>query len=170
MQTQNVSEKYYSITTNDQELNKKPVSDFAEIWESKQTGAKSLHSRVEILPGDTIAKIGIRKYVENPNYLSLQISDKQHILLSPEYLQYINHSCDPNIFFDTTEMVVRCLEKINIGEAITFFYPSTEWSMEQGFNCLCGSKRCLREIKGAAYLSEDIIKRYQFNQHIISKL
>jgi hypothetical protein len=143
--------KYYSVNNN-QEFEKEKVSSFAEIWECKQTGAKSLHSRIEILPGDVIAQISIKGYLKKPNYLSVQIDDTRHILLSPEFLQYINHSCDPNVFFDTTNMVITCLRKIDIGEAMTFFYPSTEWSMEQRFDCLCGSEKCVGKIQGAAYL------------------
>jgi hypothetical protein len=26
------------------------------------------------------------------------------------------------------------------GQDITFFYPSTEWDMAQGFDCSCGAK------------------------------
>ena len=28
---------------------------------------------------------------------------------------------------------------------LTFFYPSTEWRMEQGFECACGEEGCLGE-------------------------
>ena len=108
-----------------QNFKKDKVASFAEIWHCTETGEKSLHSCVKFMPGDTIAKFCIKARVEQPNYLSVQIDDKQHILLAPEFLQYINHSCDPNVFFDTRNMVVTCLRKIDIGEAITFFYPST---------------------------------------------
>lgn len=171
LKNQNKPKKYYSVINDSQEFKKEKVSYFAEIWECKQTGAKSLHSRIEILPSDdVIAPIGIREYVEKPNYLSVQIDDKKHILLSPEFLQYINHSCDPNVFFDTTNMVVTCLRKIDIGEAMTFFYPSTEWSMQQGFDCMCRSEKCLGKIQGAEYLPKDIIKKYSLAEHISKKL
>ena len=162
--------KYYSVINNSQELKKEKVSDLAEIWEYQQTGAKSLHARVEILPGDFISPIGIGGYVEKPNYLSVQIDDAKHIMISPQFLQYINHSCEPNVFFDTTNMVVTCLRKIDIGEAITFFYPSTEWSMEQEFDCMCGSEQCLGKIQGALYLSSDILEKYRLAEHIEKRL
>ncbi|MEG4804021.1 SET domain-containing protein-lysine N-methyltransferase [Microcoleus sp. ARI1-B5] len=170
LKNQNGTKKYYSVINNHQQFKKEKVSSFAEIWECKQTGAKSLHSRIEILPGDVIAQIGIEGYVEKPNYLSVQIDDTKHILLVPNFLQYINHSCDPNVFFDTMNMVVTCLRKIDMDEAITFFYPSTEWSMEQGFDCLCGSEKCLEKIQGASYLSKDILKKYRLAEHISKKL
>lgn len=151
-------------------LKKNQVSSFAEVWECEKTGAKSLHSTVRFLPSDRISKIGIKSYVEKPSYLSVQIDEAQHIMLEPEFLQYINHSCDPNVFFDTKNMEIICLKTIEVGEAMTFFYPSTEWSMKQSFNCMCGSQECLEKIQGAAYLSTNILTRYQFNEHIKSKL
>lgn len=57
----------------------------------------------------------------------------------------MNHSCAPTACIDLTssdprEWVVRTLSKgIKKGEAISFFYPSTEWDMAQAFDCNCGA-------------------------------
>lgn len=67
-------------------------------------------------------------------------------------------------------MVISCLKKIEINEAMTFFYPSTEWSMEQAFDCLCGSNKCLQKIQGAAYLSSDVLNNYRLSEHIQAML
>lgn len=93
-----MQQQYYSVISNEQELTKKKVSDFAEIWECQKTGKKSLVECRDFFPGDIIAKLGARKNIDKHHYLSVQISDAQHILLKPEFLQYINHSCDPNVF------------------------------------------------------------------------
>lgn len=160
----------YFTVTEYKEFKQNKISSFAEIWECKKTGAKSLHSLKRFFPTDIITNIGIKDYVEKPNYLSVQIDEAQHIMLKPEFLQYINHSCDPNIFFDTKNLEIICLKKIEIGEAMTFFYPSTEWSMTQSFDCLCSSQQCLGKIEGAAFLSTDILTNYQLNDNIKSKL
>ena len=160
----------FSIAIQTQKFSKQKVASFAEIWECIETGEKFLHSCLNFMPGDTIAKLGIKANVEKPNYFTVQIDDTEHILLDPEFLQYINHSCEPNVFFDTTNMVVTCLKKIDVGESMTFFYPSTEWSMEQGFDCLCGTEKCLGKIQGAAHLSPDILKNYKLSEHIRKKL
>lgn len=165
-----VIKETFSLKVKSQNFKKYQVAPFAEIWECPETGEKSLRSCVKFNPGDTIATFGIKDRVKEPNYLSVQIDDTEHILLDPEFLQYINHSCTPNVFFDTTNMVVTCLNKIDIGEAMTFFYPSTEWSMAQGFDCLCGSEQCLGKIQGAVYLSPDILKNYRLSEHIINKI
>lgn len=57
----------------------------------------------------------------------------------------VNHSCDPNVAFDLSssdpnEWHVRALRRIEPGETVTFFYPSTEWDMDQPFTCECHAK------------------------------
>ncbi|MEM9923764.1 MAG: SET domain-containing protein [Cyanobacteria bacterium P01_D01_bin.50] len=160
----------FSIAIQSQKFNKIKVATFAEIWECSETGEKFLHSCVKFMPGDTITKFGSKANVEKPNYLTVQIDDKEHILLEPEFLQYINQSCVQNVFIDTTNMVITCLKTIEVGDAMTFFYPSTEWSMAQGFDCFCGSENCLKKIQGAAHLSPAILKNYKLSKHIRKKL
>jgi len=164
------STNLFTVFSDEQALRKYNISPFAKIWENKETSAKSLHSTQTFSPGDIITQIKITKYVTQPNYLSVQIDEAKYIMLKPEYLQYINHSCDPNVFFDTKNMQVVCLKPIEVGDAMTFFYPSTEWSMTQPFDCLCGATQCLEKIQGAAYLAPDISKMYKLNEHITNKI
>lgn len=164
------STNLFTVSSDRQKLIQYNVSPFAEIWENKETSAKSLYSTQKFDPGDIITEIEITKYVDEPNYLSVQVDEAEYIMLKPEYLQYINHSCEPNVFFDTKNMQVVCLKTIEVGEAMTFFYPSTEWSMKQPFDCLCGAIQCLGKIQGAAYLSPDISQKYKLNEHITNKI
>ncbi|NET60604.1 MAG: SET domain-containing protein [Symploca sp. SIO2E6] len=149
---------------------KNKVSSFAEVWECTITKNKSLHATVDFVPGEVLSSLGAREFLTQPNYLSVQIAEHQHILLEPEFLQYINHSCDPNVCFDTSNMTVTALRKIEIGEELTFFYPSTEWSMDRGFDCHCGTQDCLGKIQGAAHLPLNVLTKYKFSQHIQQKL
>ena len=82
----------------------------------------------------------------------------------------INHSCDPNVFFDTTKMEVVCLKHIQPGEEFRFFYPSTEWEMSQPFVCNCGSSNCLQLISGAAQLSDDTLAKYRLSDFIAKQV
>ncbi len=91
-------------------------------------------------------------------------------MLAPEFLQYTNHSCNPNVFFDTTDFVLRCLTKIEVGEEMTFFYPSTEWCMAQTFDCECKTEKCLGDIQGALYLHPAILQTYKLSDYIKQKL
>jgi hypothetical protein len=142
------------------------VSSFAEVWECPLTGEKSLHATVTFKPGDIISTFGAKEILPDPNYLTIQLNEQEHIRITPEFLQYINHSCHPNVFLDTTNMVVTCLNQIEVGEEMTFFYPSTEWSMAQEFDCHCGTQGCLGQIQGAAHLHPDVLQTYQLNDYI----
>jgi hypothetical protein len=53
------------------------------------------------------------------------------------------------------------------GDQVTFFYPSTEWDMDEQFTCWCGADECLKSIRGAKYLDDRAMKRYFFNDHIL---
>lgn len=125
---------------------------------------------VALREGDVLAPFGARETLATPNYLTVQTGPGTHILLAPEHLQYINHSCDPNAFFDTTRMEIIALRAIAPGEEIQFFYPSTEWSMDRAFDCLCGSSECLGQITGADQLDARALARHRFNQHILDRL
>jgi hypothetical protein len=121
-------------------------------------------------PGEMIAEFWAGTIAAEPTYLTVQVDVGKHITLQPEFLQYINHSCDPNVFFDTTLMKVVALREIQEGEEFTFFYPSTEWQMTQSFNCYCGSASCLGDIRGAAFLPEDVWKQYRLTDFIQQQL
>jgi len=87
-----------------------------------------------------------------------------HVDLNSDLL-YVNHSCDPNTAFDLSspdqsKWHVYALKRIVIGESLTYFYPSTEWLMDQPFDCTCGAPSCLRRIEGAAMLPrEELLAR-----------
>ena len=67
---------------------------------------------------------------------------------------------------------------IKAGDELTFFYPSSEWSMAQAFDCFCGSANCRGRIDGAGnmtlkqleglwlngYIREMLAEREQANQ------
>ncbi len=146
------------------------VSSFAEIRECPRSGNRSLHATVDLMPEQVFSTFGAKKILNQPNYLTVQINQERHIMLDPEWLQYMNHSCDPNVFFDTTKQVVTVLKPIDVGEEITFFYPSTEWSMHRAFDCLCQSDNCLESIQGAAHLPLELITNYQLSDYIQQKL
>jgi SET domain len=133
-------------------------------------GMKSLFSNKAFKAGEVISPFFAKETLSTPTYLTLQLDDQQHILLGPVHLQYTNHSCDPNAFFDTTEMKMVALREIQPGEEITFFYPSTEWKMDRAFDCHCGSPRCLKNIQGAFYLTKEQQNHYKLNNFIIHKI
>ncbi|MBD2580231.1 SET domain-containing protein-lysine N-methyltransferase [Oscillatoria sp. FACHB-1406] len=146
------------------------VSPFAEVGECLITQNKLLRATVELEKGQVITDFGHQEILPQPNYLTVQIGEREHIMLSPEFLQYINHGCEPNVFFDTEKLTLSALKKIEIGEELKFFYPSTEWSMERAFRCNCQSKNCLGYIQGAAHLPLDVLTHYRLSSFIRRKV
>ncbi|CAL3973576.1 unnamed protein product [Diplocarpon coronariae] len=56
------------------------------------------------------------------------------------------------------------------GDELTFFYPSTEWDMAQGFDCLCGARACRGYISGAKEMPREQLDGMWLNAHIRSLL
>jgi translation elongation factor P/translation initiation factor 5A len=140
--------------------------DFLDVLLNNETQQKSLHTSKPIKENDVITKFSAASTLANPSYLTIQTGIDQHITLYPVHLQYINHSCHPTVFFDTTTFNLVALKDISIGEELTFFYPSTELDMAQSFICNCGSNSCLADVKGAKYLSDNEIKKYKLTDFI----
>jgi hypothetical protein len=137
-----------------------------ELRTSGLTGYRSLHYLRGAAAGVVLARFDTSNLIENPSYLSIQVSEHKHILLSPSFLELINHSCDPNAFFCVSSGELRSLKHISAGDEISFFYPSTEWQMVRPFQCGCASQACLVTIRGAAYIDGNILQRYELNPHI----
>ncbi|UJW29918.1 SET domain-containing protein-lysine N-methyltransferase [Saccharothrix sp. AJ9571] len=99
---------------------------------------------------------------------SISVGNGLHID-EPPY-SYLNHSCEPNIFIDTTSMQVRAIRPLIGGEEVVFFYPSTEWEMVTPFACGCQSPRCIRLVAGAAFVPDMLLAQYELNAHIRERL
>ncbi|MBI2022958.1 SET domain-containing protein [Candidatus Giovannonibacteria bacterium] len=69
---------------------------------------------------------------------------------------FINHACEPNTRLDIERRRFAAIKNIPKNCEITFNYNTTEFDMAKygtDFICICGSKKCLGEIKGFKYLS-----------------
>lgn len=144
--------------------------DIAEVRRNTSNDQNALFILKAVKAGGLIAGFSAGTISAEPTYLTVQVGVEKHITLQPEFLQYINHSCDPNVFFNTTTMELVALKDLNPGEELTFFYPSTEWKMTQSFDCYCGSPKCLGSIRGAAYLSKQVQEEYRFTDFIQQQL
>jgi hypothetical protein len=145
------------------------AADTLTLREDPATGHKSIFAAVPWDTGDILCSFSSSAVLPAPTRYTLQLDSHRHILLHPEYLWYINHSCAPNIFFDTDAMQAICLRPIRAGEEIRFFYPSTEWLMAEPFDCLCGSPQCLGKIQGASVLPDEVLKGYRLTSYIRGK-
>lgn len=72
------------------------------------------------------------------------------------------------------KMEVRVVDNrpLKKGDALTFFYPSSEWEMDQPFHCNCGAgdKVCRGWISGAKNMSKEELQGYWLNDHIVALL
>ncbi|CAI7641630.1 unnamed protein product [Penicillium manginii] len=104
-------------------------------------------------------------------YTSVQTGRDSHIELNSD-LVYCNHSCAPSLVFDMSRMEVRVVDDkpLKKGDALTFFYPSTEWEMDQPFQCICGAGECRGWISGAKTMEPEVLSEYWLNPHIAGLL
>ncbi len=139
---------------------------FGDVLLNTSTNQKSLHATMAIKPGDVISKFHAGITQSFATYLTVQTGVDTHITLQPEFLQYINHSCNPNVFFNTSTMELVCLKPLEPGDELTFFYPSTEWDMSQPFVCNCKDANCLQLINGASHLDKSTLLKYHLTDFI----
>ena len=142
----------------------------AEVRQKISNQQNALFTLRPFRGGEVIADFSAGTISAEPTYLTVQVGIGKHITLQPEFLQYINHSCNPNVFFDTSTMELVALKDLQPQDELTFFYPSTEWKMTQSFNCYCGSPFCIGKIRGAAFLSKQSIEKYRFTDFIQQQL
>ncbi|KAG0304157.1 hypothetical protein BGZ98_005860 [Dissophora globulifera] len=114
--------------------------------------------------GDIICKIegttpGPKKYT------TVQVAKDLHMELHSD-LVFLNHSCNPSTLLDTDKMQLIAAVDIKQGEPLTFFYPSSEWEMDQPFPCWCGADGCCKSIQGAKFLPRVVLERYVLTSHI----
>jgi SET domain len=126
-----------------------------------------LVSSLDFDKGSMVARFQAGAELDAPTWLTVQVAEELHILLAPELLSSLNHSCDPNVFVDTQGMRVVALRPIAEGEELTYFYPSTEWDMAEPFDCSCQACSCLGRIEGASHVPLDVLARYRLNPHIV---
>ncbi|KAF9421789.1 hypothetical protein BGZ76_003934 [Entomortierella beljakovae] len=114
--------------------------------------------------GEVICKVeGITRGPKR--YTSVQVGKEDHIELNSD-LVFMNHSCNPTVNLDTDTMTVVAVVDLKEGDNMTFFYPSSEWDMDQPFPCWCGAELCVKNIQGAKHLSKDVMARYFVTKHI----
>jgi len=81
--------------------------------------------------------------------------------LPRDALNYINHSCDPNIGYDGDDYLVT-MRDVEAGEMICYDYAMSETDPEAfpEFECECGSQYCRGSIKPTDYQLPDLQRRY----------
>jgi hypothetical protein len=125
---------------------------------------RSLVTKQAYKQGEVISDIPRAKVINKPNRFTVQIGRTEHTDVGK--LAALNHSCDPNVILDTTNMQMVARRDIEQGEELSFFYPSTEWEMDAPFICLCGATNCIHVVAGARFLSLSTLEHHFLNRHI----
>jgi D-alanine-D-alanine ligase len=116
--------------------------------------------------GDAVSPIVWGEPVPEPSRWTLQLGDGAHADPGPFELRFVNHSCSPNVYFDIQADVLRALRAIEPGDELCCFYPATEWTMAEGFECQCGAAECLGGIAGASHVNPHALGRYELSAFV----
>ncbi|KAH6604887.1 post-set domain-containing [Trichoderma cornu-damae] len=125
-------------------------------------------SKVTVPPFGLFAKLEFPpcEVADEATYATVQMAKDEHLNLNSDLL-YINHSCEPSLHFDMGNMkIVAGPKGLRPGDELTFFYPSTEWSMAQPFSCFCGKPTCKEVITGAKDMPPQQLEGLWLNDHI----
>lgn len=142
------------------------LKDRLFVERSEKAFASRSISLIDLPPNSLFLKITLAT-PSTKAYTSVQTGPDSHIELNSDIV-FINHSCQPSLVFDMDKMEVRvCGERaLGKGDALTFFYPSSEWDMAQPFCCACGEECCRGVIDGAGKMDERVLRGYWLNKHI----
>ena len=140
-----------------------------EVRLNKLSGQQGLFSTESYESGACLIEFSIRSIRSTPTYLTVQMSEEEHFEFEPDHLKFMNHGCDPNVFVDTVSHAVIALKPIYPNDELRFFYPSTEWKMDQPFPCNCSSANCIGIVSGAHALSNTQLANYKLSPYIQQK-
>ena len=125
---------------------------------------RSLITKQAYKKGEVICEIPTAKVIDTANRYTVQIGRDRHTEVGK--LSALNHSCDPNVILDTENLKMVARRDIEVGEELSFFYPSTEWEMDAPFICLCGASNCIHVVAGARFLPLSTLENQYLNRHI----
>lgn len=141
--------------------NEKILFTNIRIVETRYKG-NSIIADENIKRGDSIfSLIGVALPVAEATDKSLQITDDLCLESTEGFDNNLNHSCDPNCYFDfkdTKRPVLVALRDIKKGEELSFDYNTTDYDLPSNtgsFDCHCHAPKCLGEIKGYKYLTPE---------------
>lgn len=104
---------------------------------------------------------------------SIQIEETLFLAgpVEPEPADFINHSCSPNCGMSGSTIVVA-LRDIEVGEAITYDYATSDGSDYDEFECACGSVVCRGKVTGYDWMLPELQLRYRgyFSPYLAARI
>ncbi|KAH7334550.1 hypothetical protein B0J17DRAFT_720945 [Rhizoctonia solani] len=136
----------------------------------------SLKSLVAFEPGQLMSNLKGMTNIPQTTWSSIQygVDEGDHVELNSVFV-FMNHSCSPNVIVDVSspnrsEWYARALKKINVGDGLSFFYPSTEWNSSRPFDCRCNTQNCVGHMRGSKYLSRQQVEERGYISPWVSQL
>ncbi len=135
------------------------------VFISESKIGKGVFANKSFNPGEQIFKLKGKKFRwEDPIHYTdfganlIQTGYKTYIMPDAPGV-YLNHSCNPNAGIYKNRKLVA-LEKIKIGEEITFDYSTT---MQENFwtlDCMCNEIKCRKKIQDFRQLPKEVQSKY----------
>ena len=112
----------------------------ADDWADEQERASYVElspEQVEQLPADERA-VFLRFAYNHERWL---IRGTFHPELTRHLSNFLNHSCDPNAWYDGEDQIVTRRD-VAAGEEVTLDYGTYSFSFDHEMTCCCGTARC----------------------------
>lgn len=120
------------------------------IWQFDPSLPTYTLSEIEELPEEQ------QKYFSRYSY---QCSEDRFVLADPGLDRYMNHSCDPNLYWKDNQTLVACRD-IDPGEEISYDYTTNDILVDYQMKCNCGSNSCRQIITNKDYLDTGWQEKY----------
>ena len=93
--------------------------------------------------------------------------DKMDYQNAPCNVDFINHSCAPNLVWEDSRTLVAWRD-VREGEELTYDYGTEDWSISPPFECKCGSRECRGVLQGMEWRKEELQQKYgtHFQDHL----
>lgn len=124
-----------------------PSSEHFQVVQSKEGTGGRVQARKDFDSRLRIAKISGYALSERRPH-TLQLSPRIH-LYDCWFCGLMQHSCNPNVFFDTTYLELWTVQPIPAGAPLTLDYANTEDALFRQFACHCGELNCRGWITGS---------------------
>jgi hypothetical protein len=124
-----------------------PSSEHFQVMQASTGTPAGVQTRKDLDGRVRIARVsGYAVNERRPH--TLQLSARIH-LYDSWFCGLLRHSCNPNVFFDTTYLELWTLQPIATGTRLTLDYASTEDALFRQFACQCGELNCRGWITGS---------------------
>ena len=124
-----------------------PSSKHFQVIQTMDGAGAGIKARIPFDSRVRIAKVsGYAVNERRPH--TLQVSPRIH-LYDCWFCGLLHHSCNPNVFLDTTYLELWTVQATPIDTRLTLDYASTEDALFRQFACQCGELNCRGWITGS---------------------